>query len=388
MTMPSSTHAAPPVEAPAQGPTGRIAGVALLLFLAAGCASTLWAVATGRLDLQPKPVTPAAVVEGMAMRDMAAALARAPVAAGAAALERQASWLVLRDLGPQVREGCPGWLFLADELRPHPQGDAALAARAQAVVDVRDRLRDRGIALAVVLVPDKSRVAAAALCGLHRPAAFAPRLASFDRRLRDAGVPVVDTTAALSALPAPFLRTDTHWTEAGAQAAAQAAAGPIRNLHLDLQPVRQWEVEAGAPQRRPGDLVRLAGLDTLPLAWQPRPEEDTRSRFTERSPAPPGVAAAPAAASPADDLFGDSQLPQVALVGTSFANTSQFVPFLAAALGTPVGNFARDGGDFWGSIGAYVRSPAFRDTPPRLLVWEIPERTLQMPMNGERWTLD
>ena len=50
--------------------------------------------------------------------------------------------------------------------------------------------------------------------------------------------------------------------------------------------------------------------------------------------------------------------------------------------------FARDGGNFWGSAGAYFSSDAFEQTPPRLIVWEIPERTLQLPpAAGERWVL-
>ena len=384
MTVPSAAPGAPPVEAAVTGLPGFAAGAVLLLFLAAGLASTGWAIATGRLDLLAQAPTLERVREGLPMREIAASLARAPLPAGAATAERQASWLALRDLGPQVRQGCPGWLYLADELRPHAGADAASAARARVVAQVRDRLAQRNIALAVVLVPDKSRVVSAQLCGLHRPAAFAPRLEDFGRSLAAAGVVVADTTAALQAVPASFLRTDTHWSEAGAQSAAQAVAARVRTLGLALQPARQWQLTPGPVVPRPGDLVRLAGLDALPAALQPPPEGDTRTRFAEASAAPAGAAPARAAE---DDLFGDSQLPQAVLVGTSFSNTSQFPAFLAAALGTPVANFARDGGNFWGSADAYFKGPAFRDTPPRLVVWEIPERTLQMPVDGERWSL-
>src|SRR5437867_3111670 len=33
--------------------------------------------------------------------------------------ERSVAWLALGDWGPRVRAGCPGWLFLADELEAH-----------------------------------------------------------------------------------------------------------------------------------------------------------------------------------------------------------------------------------------------------------------------------
>ncbi|WP_411558839.1 alginate O-acetyltransferase AlgX-related protein, partial [Pseudomonas syringae] len=78
-----------------------------------------------------------------------------------------------------------------------------------------------------------------------------------------------------------------------------------------------------------------------------------------------------------DDLFGDSNLPNVALIGTSFSRNSGFVGFLQRELGAPIGNFAKDGGEFSGAANVYFDNPAFRQTPPKLLIWEIPERDLQ-----------
>ena len=67
------------------------------------------------------------------------------------------------------------------------------------------------------------------------------------------------------------------------------------------------------------------------------------------------------------------------LIGTSFSRTSGFVGYLAEALHTPVANFGRDGGNFSGGAAAYFQAPDWRETPPRLVIWEIPERTLQPP---------
>jgi len=78
-------------------------------------------------------------------------------------------------------------------------------------------------------------------------------------------------------------------------------------------------------------------------------------------------------------LFGDAGLPNVALIGTSFSRNSNFVGFLQKALNAPVGNFSKDGGEFSGAAKAYFDSPAFKQTPPKLLIWEIPERDLQTP---------
>ena len=386
----SAANAAPPVETPRTDSLGaRVAGGVLLVFMAIGLVGTLVAVARERLDLAPHPITTEAFLDGASMRDMAAALAEAPMAKRAATLERQASWLAIGDLGPQVRRGCRDWLFLAEELAPQPNAAAHQDERAQAVVRIHDELRRRGIRLVVAVIPDKSRIEAAHLCGLDRPPVFADRLDAWTGRLKAANVPVIDTTPALQGLQArgrePFLRTDTHWNEAGAAAAAQAIAAGVKALGIVAEPHQAYAATASAPGPRPGDLVRLAGIDGLPTALQPAPEQDVTSRFTAQAPAggKPGQAK-----SAEDELFGDHDLPTVALLGTSFSRNSQFADFLAAALETPVPVFARDGGNFWGSAGAYFSSDAFEQTPPRLIVWEIPERTLQLPpAAGERWVL-
>jgi alginate O-acetyltransferase complex protein AlgJ len=127
--------------------------------------------------------------------------------------------------------------------------------------------------------------------------------------------------------------------------------------------------------------VKLAGLDGLPVGLQPRPELARQSRFElVRSAA---VASAEKSGDVGHaDLFGDAELPSIALVGTSFSRNSNFVPFLEQKLNRQVGNFALDGGDFDGAVRAYLRSPAFKQTPPKLLVWEIPERVLAMDVKG------
>ena len=119
-------------------------------------------------------------------------------------------------------------------------------------------------------------------------------------------------------------------------------------------------------------MVKLAGLDGLPAGLQPRPEMAQQSRFEVVRDA----AVASAGKTVDADLFGDAELPSIALIGTSFARNSNFVPFLEHKLHRQVGNFALDGGDFDGAARAYLRSPAFKQTPPKLLVWEIPERVL------------
>lgn len=356
-----------------------LAGVVMALFLLGGLLFSLWAiVVSGRVQLLPEKVTWDDVREGEITHRIARELAKVPFAQRAADLERAASWLLIGDTGPRVRQGCPGWLFLADEMKIHPQAEASAAARVEKVRAVQAWLAERNIRLLLVLVPDKSRIAAEQLCSLERSAQLTERLGQWQQAVQATGVPVVNLSDTLTPLgSAAFLRTDTHWSEAGASQAAQQLASEVRALGVEPTPSKQWTRSVGPERVRPGDLVRLAGLDWLPALLQPARETVSDSHFSAVE-TDEGVLSE-------DDLFGDSQLPNVALIGTSFSRESNFVPFLEAALGTNLGNFARDGGEFSGAAKAYFDSPAFRQTPPQLVIWEIPERDLQTPF--EDWPL-
>lgn len=365
----NATNTTPPY-APATR-TSKLAAVGLIAFLAAGFVSNGWGVLAQHMQLMREDPSLERVLDGTVMREIAEHMSNAPLTAEAARLQRGLGWLTLRDLGPRVRQGCPGWLFLRDELLVHRDGASHAEARAATVVQLRQALAQRGIALLVAVVPDKTRIEAEHLCGLHRPAVLDSRAADWAARVAAQGVPVVDLTAALGKVSGDaYLRTDTHWNEAGAGAAAHALAERIRALGTPLQPGPVYQVQAQAPAPRPGDLVRLAGLDWLPPSWQPQAEIVQEHTYT---------AQAQAAAS-ADDLFGDAGLPTIAVLGTSYSRTSNFIPQLSQALGAAVGNFARDGGEFAGAAQAYFASPAYRQTPPKLIVWEVNERDLQAPL--------
>src|SRR5690606_4126875 len=306
---------------------------------------------------------------------IASELSKVSLAQKAADLERAASWLLIGDTGARVRPGCPGWLFLADENRIHAQAEANARARAQKVEAVRDWLAKRDIRLLVALVPDKSPIAADQLCGISRSPQLADRARNWQAQLQQAGVAVVDLAPTLQALgSAAYLRTDTHWSELGAEAAAKALAPQVAALGVTPTPAQQLAREVQPQAPRPGDLVRLAGLDWLPEGLQPEGEQVAESRFSKLE---------QAEAMNEDDLFGDSQLPNVALIGTSFSRNSNFVAFLEQALGASLGNFAKDGGEFSGAARDYFSSPAFRETPPQLVIWEIPERDLQSPYQDD-----
>ncbi|MFJ4376120.1 cell division protein FtsQ [Pseudomonas japonica] len=376
-TPPPSTAPTPPSDIALR--TSPLAGAVLATFLTAGLLSCGGLLLSGKLELLPgKALSNDQVLEGEITHRIAKELAKAPLPEHAAQLERGGSWLLLGDSGPRVREGCPDWLFISDELKIDRHAAQNAKAKADAVIALRDRLKQRGIELLVSVVPDKSRIAASQLCELPRPSSLEPRVRDWTALLQTAGVAVLDLAPALQPLGAEaFLRLDTHWSEAGAHAAAQAVAGKIAALGFQATPTRDFDVSQGPLAVRPGDLVRLAGLDWLPGNLQPAAESVAASTISEQAPQ------AETSGDSLDDLFGDDSLPNVALIGTSFSRNSNFAGFLQQALKAPIGNFAKDGGEFSGAAKAYFSSPAFAQTPPKLVVWEIPERDLQTRYAGE-----
>ena len=376
-TPPPSTAPTPPSAIALR--TSPLAGATLAAFLAAGLLSCGWLLFSGKLQLLPgKALSNDAVLEGEITHRIAKELAKAQLPEHAAQLERAGSWLALGDTGPRVREGCPQWLFISDELKINRHAAQNAEAKAAAVIALRDQLKARNIQLLVSVVPDKSRVAAGQLCDLPRPASLEPRVRDWTASLQAAGVNVLDLTPALQPLGADaFLRLDTHWSEAGAHAAALAIAGKIAAMGFTATPTRSFAIAQQPAAPRPGDLVRLAGLDWLPMPLQPAEEVVMASTINEQVPEAEG------GGDSLDDLFGDDNLPNLALIGTSFSRNSNFAGFLQQALKAPVGNFAKDGGEFSGAAKAYFNSPAFSQTPPQLVVWEIPERDLQTAYGGD-----
>ncbi len=281
-------------------------------------------------------------------------------------IESGIQWNLTGDLGPGARAGCGDWLFLADELETYPDRAKSAGFRASVVQLVNQNLKKRGIKLLVVVVPDKTRIEHAHLCGLNRSRLFAGRIVSWLDAVKS--VATLDLTSTLESVQGDrYYHTDTHWNEAGANAAAEAVANRLSELKwLSIKP-GSIVVLNQVRSARPGDLVHLAGLDGLPGLLRPKVEMAEVSRI-----APVRVAS--------DDLFGDAGLPTIALMGTSYSRNSNFVPFLEHHLGEPVANVARDGGDFSGAATAFFASNTFRTDPPRIIVWEIPERVIESPV--------
>lgn len=294
-----------------------------------------------------------------------------------AKIERGVTWTIAGDTGASVRQGCPDWLFLSDELTPYAQATENAAARAKIISQTAGDLQKSGIRLVVAVVPDKTRIEESHLCGLHRPAAFANRVNDWVTTLANNKVEVLNFTPTLAAMAGErYYRSDSHWNERGADLAAKTLAERLQTLKLVDKPATQPDPKAiqSNTAERSGDLMRVSNLEGLPAWMRPATEVTQVSKV-----APVAVAS--------DDLFGDAGLPTVALVGTSFSRAANFVPFLSQHLGAPVANLAKDGGDFDGAAYAYLNSKEFKTQPPKVVVWEVPERMLQKTLTAseKKW---
>lgn len=270
-----------------------------------------------------------------------------------------ARYTVLGEARQGAIVGQGGWLFTAEELRPQPS-DPQLDGVVSTVRDIATQLRAQGTDLVVVPLPakidiyrDKSpdRVFGQALETLY---------ARFSDQLAVQSVGVVDARDALTNPAAPvFFATDTHWTPHGAKlvATAVAASGTIDRGALEYDLVRR---DAKALT---GDLIRfITSNDFAPRIGLP-PETIVQRVQT---PVDAGF-----------DIFGDADH-DIVLVGTSYSANDDwgFADALMRTLGRDVVNVAQQGLGPLQPMRDYLEGPDFRNTPPAVVIWEIPIRYL------------
>ncbi len=259
--------------------------------------------------------------------------------------------------------GRDGWLFTDEEYLAEPGFDDRLAASLRAAEDAHAQLTAAGTQVVIALIPDKARIMGAYL---KRPRA--PRIEARYDALLDGlaarGIETLDLRPALTqgqSREDMFLKTDTHWTPAGARVVAEALAPQIRALGLaetefDTQPT---EILAHS-----GDLMRYLPLINPKAAGFP--DQDLPRYAT--------VAAGGDLLG--GGLFGDA--PALgALIGTSFsANPNwHFVGWLKQASHIDLLNRADEGQGPFAPMRAYLADAgAQAENTAQLVIWEIPER--------------
>ena len=270
-----------------------------------------------------------------------------------------------------VLVGADGWLFSTEEFA-YPADEEvaaqALAANLEEIAAVEARLEAEDVRLVVALLPAKARVYREQLGLYALPEGPAGRYEAALAGLRKRGVPVVELLGPLQQAKGSgsvFLRTDTHWTPFGARVAAQEVAEAISGLGVfDWLDEEEYLTTRSGVEPYRGDLANFLPLG--PFYDALGPADDELASFETVSSGPVG-----------NDLFAEVDLP-VALVGTSYSQDERwhFAGWLRQALGSDLLVAAQRGQGPLEPMREYLAGEAFRNAPPDLVVWEIPERYL------------
>ena len=262
-----------------------------------------------------------------------------------------------------------GVLYTDEELRAYPDEAAAEAAQLALILRVRALLAERGVKLVVALLPAKARVEEAQL-GRVWPEGPRGRYGRFLGALHENGVVAPDLRPVFAEVEASgrpaFLPTDTHWAPEAAEATAQKLAAVIaEGALLPAQGGAVYARSLGEIEPHEGDLLKYIPLGPLAEGLGPAPDRFATLRAELRS-----------------GGGGGGPLDAVAVPGTVVGTRYSFNPrfgFAAAlqiALGADVLNAAQEGLGPVTPMVRYLLDDALRESPPQLVIWEIPERYL------------
>ena len=367
--MTSETSASPKTE--------RLQGAAMIVMLAVGLGLGVAAIRTDSAQRQLATVLDfKSILGGRAASVVNTAMAHnLPVDKLFRAAGGMLRWRLFQSGGPAVWVGRRNWLYLMEELRPWPDAADVMAERAAVVGRVAVALKARNVDLLVAVVPDKARIVTDAMDG-PRAAQTESRYADFITSLTKQGIKVVGLATPMLANPTPdslFWRTDTHWSQEGAALAARAIATAV-TTKIDRS-IKFKTIAQAAESDGPGDLLRLLSLEHVPdnLPIPLRPPIDRQYKETTR----------PLEDADAGGLLDEGPAIQVSLIGSSFSVNANFFGRLQEYLGAAVTNFGEAGGGFAGAAQKYFSGLAYKQTPPKLVIWEIPERLVVQPLTAD-----
>lgn len=277
-------------------------------------------------------------------------------------------WLRFRVFGegrPGVVVGSNSWLFTSEEFAGAGEANLGVQAAAGLVDTVSRRLADRNISLVVALVPAKARIYSEKLRHPLPPVAER-RYRSFRRALGDAGIVAPDLATALAAAKTRadvFHPTDTHWTALGSHVAAESISQAITEaLPALVLPRADFAVASAEEAEFTGDLVSYLSLGSLEERLGPPAERATVTILRRVDEGSVG-------------LFGTPEIP-VTLVGTSYSADPRwgFETALKRSLASDVLTVASEGRGPFAPMEAYLAGNTIEEIPPRVVIWEIPER--------------
>lgn len=276
-------------------------------------------------------------------------------------------------------QGRDGWLFrseaeLPEQFGPDPEGLRDLERFA------RYLKQTTGTELVLVYQPTKGLVHPNKLPE-HMPVSFSWPYARSNyldalARFRQAGLVVPDLGPLLNEpdqKQAYYFKRDHHWTSYGARRTARLVADRVRQMDVyQSLPRKAFETHRIGLIDRDGTLQdaarRICGqawpTQYVDQAWPTQYVDEYRTE------AKGGVSGGEESA-----LFGEESLPPITLVGTSNSKGAEDFNFAGALeefLGVDILNVAVAGGSYDGSMFQYLMSDSFQQSPPKIILWEVP----------------
>lgn len=337
-------------------------GLFLILILIAGAGMTLWALP--QAVRESMPFDRGGWVNGTHTQAIENAFDQSlPVTDPAIDAWDKMGFALFGEGRRGVLVGTDGWLFSAEEFEKTDGFQDNINANLAYITAVRDALSAKKIALFVIPVPSKARVQQKHLGRYEFPAHWTMQYEKMAAFLDHHKIPHADLLPVFEKAPnkdALFLKTDTHWSPDGARRAAQVVAARVSAdlPYLSFAP-QAFQVVAGDEEMYEGDLLRFIGKNAAPGLAPDRLRRVTLDTTQD------------------DDLFGARPF-DVVLVGTSFSANEKwgFAHFLKAAMHTDILNRADQGLGPFEVMQSYLESENFKKAPPRLVLWEVPERYL------------
>ncbi|MFC0711403.1 alginate O-acetyltransferase [Azorhizophilus paspali] len=283
---------------------------------------------------------------------------------------------------PGVVIGANQWLFSDEEFKPTATASQNITDNQALIQGVRETLARNNVQLVMAILPAKARLYPENF-GEQHPAPLHEQLyQNFRRIVADADIQAPDLLGPLQQAKAQgqvFLRTDTHWTPYGAQVVAGQLATAIKPIGVlpESGNVYVTETLPGGPHK--GDLTNFLPLDPLFEELLPPPDQLVKHNTRQQEESAPA----------GDDLFAETQVP-VALVGTSYSADERwnFAGALRQALGSDLVNFAENGRGPLLPMLKFLQSEDFKKSPPRLVIWEFPERYLPIAYDLSEFDAD
>jgi alginate O-acetyltransferase complex protein AlgJ len=235
------------------------------------------------------------------------------------------------------------------------------------VIQIKQALLQKNIQMAVVYVPFVGRIYPERLPNDFKiPNQMQSAYAGSLKKWLENGVFAPDLNGAFMRAKGAagtefplYMRQDNHWSTVGALEAAKAVSAAINTKFkttLAALPEKTSSYQWLAPILHEGNYYR-----SLPATERGKVVQESFKPLKFTTVGGNGLLA--------------NDTPGVVLVGSSFSKLEEFgfADALAHFLRRDVLNVALSGKSFWTPLLDYLASDAFVNTPPKLLIWEIPE---------------